>query len=87
MRPDANLKNLYHGPQKDGRGRKRKVAAKVNVKQIDKSKWKKCYSDQDMSAYELIVRWVTIKAEVKVIYLQSNKNHKNYDILISTDIK
>ncbi len=55
MRPGGNLQYLYTGPQRKGRGRKRKVGGKVNVKSMDTTKWKKCYSDQTLTDYALIV--------------------------------
>lgn len=84
MRPDANLQYLYTGPQRKGRGRKRKVGGKVNVKSIDTRKWKKCYSDQTLTAYELIVWCVTLKAAAKVVYRQAKQGNW-YEILLSTD--
>jgi hypothetical protein len=70
MRPDANLQYLY----------------KVNVKKIDKRKWKSCYKNKDMEGYELKAWCVALKRVVKVIYLQS-KDRKGYVILLSTDAK
>ncbi len=86
MRPDANLQYLYNGPQKQGRGRKRSYAGKVNVKKIDKRKWKSCYKDEHMEGFELKVWCVSLKRIVKVIYLES-KDRKGYVILLSTDTK
>jgi hypothetical protein len=48
MRPDANLSYLYRGAQKTGRGRKKLYAGKVDVKKIDKCKWKSCYEDEHL---------------------------------------
>lgn len=84
MRPDANLLYLYNGPQNPGRGRKRSYAGKVNVKKIDKRKWKRCYKDEDMEGFELKVWCVALKRIVKVIHLES-KARKGYVILLSTD--
>ena len=50
MRPDANLTYLYHGPQKSGKGRKKIYAGKVDVKNIDKRRWKSCYEDEHLQA-------------------------------------
>jgi hypothetical protein len=86
MRPDANLTYLYAGPQKKGRGRKKKYAGKVNVKKIDKRKWKQCYQDEGIDAYELIAWCVTLKRIVKVIYMEF-KGTNRYAILLSTDTK
>ena len=84
MRPDANLRYFYTGPQKKGKGRKKKYAGKVNVKNIDKRKWKPCYQDGFIEAYELIVWCVTLKQAVKVVYMQF-KDTNRYAILLSTD--
>jgi len=85
MRPDANLQYLYHGPQKQGRGRKRSNGGKVDVKHIDKRRWKRCYEDDHIEAFELIVRCVTLKRRVKVVYLKQKKTG-GYTILLSTDV-
>jgi hypothetical protein len=84
MRSDANLQYLYQGLQKKGRGRKRKVCGKVDVKNIDKRKWKICLTTPDLIAYELAAWCVTLKSNVKVVYLQDRKS-KAYEILVSTD--
>jgi hypothetical protein len=84
MRPDANLLYLYNGPQKPGRGRKRSYGGKVNVKKIDKRKWKRCYKDDHMEGFELKVWCVALKRIVKVVYLEC-KARKGYVILLSTD--
>lgn len=85
MRPDANLQYIYSGPQKQGRGRKRTHGGKVNVKNIDKRRWKRCYEDDHMEAFELIATCVTLKRKVKVVYLKYKKGN-GYTILLSTDI-
>lgn len=84
MRPDANLSYLYTGPQKTGKGRKRRYAGKVDVKNIDKRKWKSCYKDDDMQGFELKVWCVSLKRIVKAVYLEF-KDRKAYTILLSTD--
>jgi len=35
LRPDANLKNIYNGYQKEGRSRAKKHAGKVELNKID----------------------------------------------------
>jgi hypothetical protein len=85
MRPDANLQYIYNGPQKQGRGRKRTNGGKVNVKNIDKRRWKRCYEDDHMEVFELIVKCVTLKRKVKVVYLKYKKGN-GYTILLSTDM-
>lgn len=85
MRPDANLQYLYKDPQKKGRGRKRITDGKVNVKHVDKRRWKRCYKDDHMEAFELIAMSVTLKQVVKVVYIQYKKS-KGYTILLCTDV-
>lgn len=84
MRPDANLRYLYTGKQKAGRGRKKTYEGKVDVKNIDKGKWNKCYEDDDLRGYELKVWCVALKQEVKAVYL-TRKKRQGYAILLSTD--
>jgi len=84
MRQDANLQYLHKGPQKSGKGRNRLYAGKVDVKNIDKRKWKVCYQDEEVCAYELVVWCVALKRTVKVVYLKY-KRTDSYSILLSTD--
>jgi len=84
MRPDANLSFLYTGPQKKGKGRKRMFAGKIDVKNIDKRKWKSCYDDEQMQGFELKVWCVSLKRIVKVVYLKC-KDRDAHIILLSTD--
>ena len=84
MRPDANLSYLYTGAQKTGRGRKKLYAGKVDVKNIDKSKWKSCYEDEHLQGFELKVWCVSLKRIVKAVYVEF-KDRKAYTILLSTD--
>ena len=84
MRPDANLLYLYTGPQKSGKGRKRLYGGKVDVKNIDKRKWKSCYEDEQMKGFELNVWSVSLKRIVKAVYVEL-KDRKAYIILLSTD--
>jgi hypothetical protein len=85
MRPDANLQYVYTGPQKKGRGRKRITDGKVNVKHIDKRRWKRCYEDSHMEAFELTAMCVTLKRIVKVVYIKYKKGD-GYTILLCTDV-
>ncbi|WP_142688047.1 transposase [Chitinophaga polysaccharea] len=80
---DANLQYIYKGPQHKGRGRRRPNGRKVNVKNIDKRRWKYCYQDDHIKVFELIAKSVTLNCIVKVVYLQ-NKASGGYTIL-STD--
>ncbi|KAF0210289.1 MAG: hypothetical protein FD178_3674 [Ignavibacteria bacterium] len=86
MRSDGNLKEVYKGLQSKGRGRPKLYGAKIDLKGIDQRKWKKCYQKEEMSGYERIVYCVTLKQQVKVVYLQK-ANSSSYEVLLSTDLE
>src|SRR3982750_3748434 len=83
-RRDADLKYLYHGKQSGG-GHPRWYSGKVNLKQIDKRRWKQCYKDEEITAYQVVLYSVSLKCKVKAVYVVSAKE-KGYDLLISTDV-
>jgi hypothetical protein len=68
IRPDVNLCHLYTGAQKTGRGRKKLYSGKVDVKKIDKCKWKSCYEDEHLQGLELEVWCVSLKRIVRAVY-------------------
>jgi hypothetical protein len=72
LRDDANLKYLYKGPQKGGRGRPRKYDGKIDVKNIDKRRLKLVYTDTEQSIYTGIVHSVGLKREIKLCYVEFN---------------
>lgn len=84
MRQDANLTYLFEGKQKKGKGRKKMYEGKVDVKNIDKSKWVKCLDSEDIVAYELKVYCVTLKRIVKAVYMEFDGTGR-YAILLCTD--
>lgn len=84
MRSDGNLKEVYKGVKSKGRGRPKLYGAKIDLKGIDKRKWKKCYQAEEMTGYERIVYCVTLKQSVKVVYLQKTEG-TGYEVLLSTD--
>lgn len=85
MRSDGNLKEVYTGVKSKGRGRPKIYGSKIDLKQIDKRKWKRCYQTEEMTGYERIVYCVTLKQPVKVVYLQKT-NSCGYEVLLSTDM-
>lgn len=90
LRRDANLKYLYHGPKRKGRGRPKKYDGKVDLKKIDKRRFKWIYQDQDVIIYEIIVWSVFLKRKIKVAYVQFLKDGEQtdrYGIYFSTDLE
>jgi hypothetical protein len=70
LRPDANLKYLYNGPKKEGRGRPKKHAGKVDLNKIDMNYFKKSYEDTEKIIYEAVLYSVSLKINIKLAYTQ-----------------
>ncbi len=70
LRSDANLRYLYKGPKRTGRGRPQKYDGKVNTKNIDLRRFKWVYQDQDVVIYQTIVYSWSLKRVIKVAYVQ-----------------
>ncbi len=90
LRKDANLKYLYNGDQKGGRGRPKKFSGKVNLDDLDKGVFKETHKDDDCIIYEAIVWSVSLKRKIKVAYVQflkENMPSKQIAILFSTDLE
>jgi len=85
MRSDANL--CYAVKEEDqpkGRGRRRLKGKKINLKKIDKRKWKLIEKKDGIEIYTAIVYCVILKEEVRVVYLL-DVSTKRYEIFLSTD--
>jgi hypothetical protein len=84
-RHDANLKYLYKGRQKGGKGRPKLYDGKVNIAAIDKRKIKCCYRDEDKEVYAAIVYCVQLKQQVLAAFIYYGEK-KQPEIIIGTDI-
>lgn len=90
LRSDANLKYLYNGPQSQGRGRPKKYDGKVNLKQIDKEKFKNSYRDQHVILYQAVLWSVSLKRKINAVYTQfldQGKITNRYALYFSTDLE
>ena len=84
MRSDANLRYIYCGKQKTGRGRKRKHAGKVNWKKLQMDKWTKMFSNRKEACYTAVLYCVTLKMNVRIVYIL-NRETGNHGIFLSTN--
>lgn len=84
-RTDANLKYLYKGKQKAGRGRPKLYSGKINIKQIDKRKIGCVYSDEQMKIYAAPVYCVLLKQTVMAAFIYYG-DKAIPEIIICTDI-
>lgn len=90
LRTDANLQYLYHGMQKDQRGRPKKYDGKIDIKNIDKRRICLDYEDDHSKVYSGIVWSVGLKREIKIAYVEHWKDGaytEQYAVLFSTDLK
>ncbi len=89
LRKDANLRYLYKGAQKQGRGRPRKYDGKIHLDKIDKRRFKQTYQDQDVKLYQAVVWSVGLKRKIKLAYvefLDQGQSTKRYALFYSTDL-
>ena len=73
-----------------GRGRPRKYDRKVDVKKIDKCRFKKEYEDSELRLYSLVVYSVGLKRTIKVSYVEfltENGSVKCIKIYFSTNLE
>ncbi len=90
LRCDANLNYLYDGPKRAGRGRPKKFDGKVDLKNIDKKRFKEVYRDEEVIVYENIVWVIFLKRKVKISYvefLDQGKPTNRYAVYFSTDLE
>ena len=90
LRDDANLKYLAGEQKTKGRGRPRKYDRKVDVKKIDKCRFKKEYEDSELRLYSLVVYSVGLKRTIKVSYVEfltENGSVKCIKIYFSTNLE
>ena len=90
LRKDANLKYLYKGPKREGKGRPKKFDGKVNTKQIDKSKFECLHQDEQIRVYQATLWSVSLKRNIRVAYVEfiTDKPQQNnrYALFFSTDL-
>lgn len=66
MRDDANLKYLFKGKQKQGRGRPKEYDGKIDTKNIDKRRIKLVCNKNDHKIYSAIVYSVGLKRLIRI---------------------
>jgi len=88
LRDDADLCYLFKGQQSAGRGRPRKYAGKIDVKNIDKRRIPKVYEDKECKIYEAVVYSKGLKRKIKLAYVEHTTNGKMIiKLYFSTDLE
>ena len=78
MRDDANLKYLYTGPRKPGRGRPQVYDGKVDHKDIKAGYFQDVELADGTKAATAVVYAVSLKRKVRVVRVPFGKKHKLY---------
>jgi len=89
LRSDANLRYLYKGPKRLGRGRPKKYDGKVNPKHIDKRRFRWVYQDQEVIIYQAELYSWSLKRIINVAYitfLSQGQPTNRYALFYSTDL-
>lgn len=85
-RQDANLRYLYKGKQKTGKGRKKQYDGKVDTTAIDQRRVKCCYHSDSMKVYASVLYCVQLKQQVLVAFVYYGDKMRP-EIIIGTDIQ
>jgi len=92
LRDDANLRYLLKEPVpvERKRGRPKKYDGKVDMKNIDKTKFEKEYEDEDVRLYGQILNSVGLKRNIKVCiaeFLEKDGKVRTQKIFFSTNLE
>ena len=88
LRTDANLRFLYQGEQRGGRGRPRKYDGKVDFSQLERFDLVETDDSEQFSLYTQRVWAVSLKREIRVLVLVFNQKAKQRKVvLFSTDVE
>ena len=90
LRKDAVMRYFYLGPQKKGRGRKKKYDGKIDPKNLREDQFSVCARCKEGKwiAYEAVVNIPSWKKKVKLVVehtLDSRGNIKSYKLYVCTD--
>src|SRR5687768_9054105 len=84
LRADANLRYLYQGPKRPGRGRQKTYDGKVYFN--DLSRFERLDTEDDpIVLYHQVLNHVPLKRNLQVVIVV-NTQHNRYAVLFSTDM-
>jgi hypothetical protein len=89
LRTDADLRYLYKGPRKKGRGAPRKYDGKIDIGNPDLDHFELAYQDEEIRIYSAVVNCKFLKRNIRLAYTQfldKEGEIKNYKLFFSTDI-
>ena len=86
LRKDANLRYYFSGSQSEGRGRKKKFAGKVDLKNPDKRKLKRVFEDDETEMFSGVVHCQFLNHAIRLVLL-CYKEKNNFEVFMSTDLE
>lgn len=88
LRKDSNLTYLFKGKQTGKRGRPKKYAGKIDLKNIDMSYFDAVFAEEKIVAYSAIVYSNALKRNIKLVCEpQTNKEKQSFLLFFSTDLE
>jgi len=86
LRADANLRYFYEGPKTSGPGRKRVYDGKVDLDQLDLSRWEVLASPfPNAKVFSAVVNHKRWGCSLRVVMIRGKGNSKRKTLLFSTD--
>ena len=70
LRNDANLKYLYNGKQKEGKGRPKKYEGKIDLKKINRNRIIFVFEDEEMAIRSAKVYSVGLKRLIRLVFVE-----------------
>ncbi len=89
MRKDANLHYLYLGKRTGKEGRPKVKDGKIDMKNINKKRFKLAFANQNVKVYQVLVYSISLKRKVNLAYVEfwnGDKYTGKYAVLFSTDL-
>ncbi|MBA2761023.1 MAG: transposase [Segetibacter sp.] len=83
-RRDANLRYLYNGQQRGGKGRPKRYDGKVNTGAIDKQRIKCFYTDNEKTIYAAVLYSIVLKQNILAAFVYYG-HREQPEIIIGTD--
>lgn len=88
LRDDADLKYIFKGEQKIGRGRPRKHGGKIDFKNIDFSEFKKVSCEDKEEIFSAIVFSKSLKMNINLIIVKTKSKEKwTHKLYFSTNLE
>lgn len=85
LRKDANLKYIFTGERSKQKGRPKLYEGKIDLKNIDESKFELVSKDDKYAYYSAVVFSVSFKRNIRILYIRKLEDN-DYIVLFSTDI-